>query len=136
VSSARTPRERAARLLRWYPRTWRERYGEEFAELLVADIEERPRSTAAVTAVRRAELPPRVLAYETRFAAVACGVMGVFLVCGGAWVYAGRSPGLTRAGQAGAYAGLIDLAATVLLALAAACLAQRTALRTLRLARP
>ena len=94
--------------------------------------------TAAVTAVRRAELPPRVLAYETRLAAVACGVMGVFLVCCGAWVYAGRSPGLTRAGQAGAYAGLIDLAATVLLALAlaAACLAQRTALRTLRLARP
>jgi hypothetical protein len=44
VSGARTPRERAARLLRWYPRGWRERYGEEFAELLIAELEERPRS--------------------------------------------------------------------------------------------
>ena len=35
---------RAARLLRWYPRDWRSRYGEEFAELLVADIGERPAS--------------------------------------------------------------------------------------------
>ncbi len=35
---------RAARLLRWYPRDWRSRYGEEFAELLIADIDERPRS--------------------------------------------------------------------------------------------
>jgi hypothetical protein len=33
---------RAARLLRWYPRAWRSRYGEEFAELLIADISERP----------------------------------------------------------------------------------------------
>jgi hypothetical protein len=35
---------RARRLLRWYPLPWRERYGEEFAELLLADMEERPRS--------------------------------------------------------------------------------------------
>lgn len=35
---------RAGRLLRWYPRVWRDRYGEEFAELLIADIEERPRA--------------------------------------------------------------------------------------------
>lgn len=35
---------RAERLLRWYPRAWRDRYGEEFAALLVAEISERPRS--------------------------------------------------------------------------------------------
>jgi hypothetical protein len=35
---------RAARLLRWYPRDWRARYGDEFAELLIADIGERPKS--------------------------------------------------------------------------------------------
>jgi hypothetical protein len=35
---------RAARLLRWYPRDWRSRYGEEFAELLIADIADRPAS--------------------------------------------------------------------------------------------
>ena len=36
------PGRRAERLLRWYPRAWRERYGAEFAELLAADITERP----------------------------------------------------------------------------------------------
>jgi hypothetical protein len=36
--------KRARRLLRWYPRAWRERYGDEFSELLLADIAERPRS--------------------------------------------------------------------------------------------
>lgn len=49
----RTIDERAERLLRWYPHRWRERYGEEFADLLVADIEERPqcrRRTADVAA--------------------------------------------------------------------------------------
>jgi hypothetical protein len=36
--------QRAERLLRWYPRPWRDRYGAEFTELLIADISERPRS--------------------------------------------------------------------------------------------
>jgi hypothetical protein len=35
---------RAARLLRWYPSSWRARYGAEFAELLEADLAERPRN--------------------------------------------------------------------------------------------
>jgi hypothetical protein len=35
---------RAARLLRWYPPAWRARYGDEFAELLIAEFAERPRS--------------------------------------------------------------------------------------------
>jgi hypothetical protein len=30
--------------LRWYPRSWRDRYGEEFTELLISDMTERPRS--------------------------------------------------------------------------------------------
>ena len=37
------PADRAARLLRWYPRSWRDRYGEEFAELLTAEAQDRPR---------------------------------------------------------------------------------------------
>ena len=37
-------RSRARRLLGWYPKEWRSRYGEEFVELLVADMEERPHS--------------------------------------------------------------------------------------------
>ncbi len=40
---------RAARLLGWYPKTWRSRYGEEFTELLISDIGERPRSAWALT---------------------------------------------------------------------------------------
>jgi hypothetical protein len=35
---------RADRLLLWYPRSWRARYGEEFAELLLAELAEQPRS--------------------------------------------------------------------------------------------
>ncbi|HVC68690.1 MAG TPA: hypothetical protein VNC61_00355 [Acidimicrobiales bacterium] len=35
---------RAKRLLRWYPRSWRTRYGDEFAELLTAEFSEHPRS--------------------------------------------------------------------------------------------
>jgi hypothetical protein len=42
--AVRSSVERSERLLRWYPRTWRERYGEEFGELLVADLDERPTS--------------------------------------------------------------------------------------------
>lgn len=34
----------AARLLRWYPAAWRARYGEEFTELLLAELAERPSS--------------------------------------------------------------------------------------------
>ncbi len=35
---------RVARLLRSYPRSWRARYGEEFAELLLAELAEEPRN--------------------------------------------------------------------------------------------
>jgi hypothetical protein len=38
------PARRAERLVRWYPAAWRSRYGDEFVEVLLADIAERPRS--------------------------------------------------------------------------------------------
>ena len=87
-------------------------------------------AAAAGILVRRAELSPRVLAYETGLAALACAAVAVFLGGCGSWVYAGRASGLAHAGQ-------VDIAATVLLALAlaVACQAQRTALRTVRLVR-
>jgi hypothetical protein len=37
-------RRRATHLLSCYPRQWRARYGEEFIELLMADLDERPHS--------------------------------------------------------------------------------------------
>jgi hypothetical protein len=47
------PAVRAERLIRWYPKSWRSRYGEEFTELLVADIAERPYSPARTLDVAR-----------------------------------------------------------------------------------
>jgi hypothetical protein len=53
VTSARVPGDgtvsptserRVRRLLRWYPPSWRQRYGDEFAELLLAEMAERPAS--------------------------------------------------------------------------------------------
>jgi hypothetical protein len=54
------PPERAARLLRCYPRAWRARYGEEFTELLVADLAERPRSPARTADVIRGGIVARL----------------------------------------------------------------------------
>ena len=53
---------RAARLLRWYPKGWRSRYGEEFAELLIADIAERPRSRSRTADVVRGGIVARLSA--------------------------------------------------------------------------
>ena len=53
---------RASRLLRWYPKAWRSRYGEEFAELLIADICERPRSRTRTADVARGGIVARLAA--------------------------------------------------------------------------
>jgi hypothetical protein len=55
-------RERAQRLLRWYPAAWRERYGEEFTELLIAEIEEQPQSLTRTADVIRGGLLARAAA--------------------------------------------------------------------------
>jgi hypothetical protein len=55
-------RTRAERLIRWYPKAWRSRYGEEFAELLIDDITERPRSTARTLDVARGGILARLAA--------------------------------------------------------------------------
>jgi hypothetical protein len=54
------PEQRARRLLRWYPKPWRERYGEEFAQLLIDDIRERPRSWHRTRDVMRSGLAAHV----------------------------------------------------------------------------
>jgi hypothetical protein len=53
---------RARRLLRWYPRSWRDRYGEEFAELLISDIEERPQAPGRTLDVVRGGVVARLSA--------------------------------------------------------------------------
>jgi hypothetical protein len=47
-------------LLRWYPRSWRARYGEEFAELLIAELAEQPRSWRRTADVARGGLFARL----------------------------------------------------------------------------
>ncbi|GAB3965445.1 hypothetical protein GCM10029978_028200 [Actinoallomurus acanthiterrae] len=85
---------RAERLVHWYPRVWRDRYGEEFAELLIAEISERPRSWRRTADVIRngllarlacaglaehgIELPDRV---RVRLVALGCA-SATFLACG------------------------------------------------------
>jgi hypothetical protein len=55
-------RNRAERQLRWYPREWRARYGDEFTELLVAELEERPRSLRRSVDLARSGLTARLAA--------------------------------------------------------------------------
>jgi hypothetical protein len=51
---------RAHWLLRWYPRNWRARYGEEFTELLIAEFAEQPRSWRRAADVARGGLFARL----------------------------------------------------------------------------
>jgi len=54
---------RARLLLRSYPAQWRARYGDEFAQLLVDDMSERPSSLGRTTDVLRAGLLARLSGY-------------------------------------------------------------------------
>ena len=56
------PDARAQTLLRAYPRSWRERYGDEFAALLADDIAERPRCLRRDVDVLRCALTARFTA--------------------------------------------------------------------------
>jgi hypothetical protein len=58
--TASVPEARAARLLRWYPPAWRARYGDEFAELLIAEFAEQPRSWRRTADVVRGGLLARL----------------------------------------------------------------------------
>jgi hypothetical protein len=51
---------RTERLVRCYPRAWRERYGEEFTELLLDDISERPRCVRRTADVVRSGILARL----------------------------------------------------------------------------
>jgi hypothetical protein len=156
-AGARVQCRRARRLLRWYPPSWRARYGEEFAELLLAELEERPRSwrrTANVVAsglLARCTLagltshelsPPEQ--FRAGLASLGCALaallgFGLFLLSQLAtgWQWAATRPANAATGtlvMAAAAAGLllIGLAAAVPLGWQAAVIARSNA----RLARP
>ena len=89
---------RARRQLRWYPRSWRDRYGAEFTELLIAEIAEEPRSwrraldvvrggllaRCTVVGLTSHELPAREQ-FRASLAALCCasaviGTLGLFML--------------------------------------------------------
>jgi len=147
VSAGRPPAERAARLLRWYPRPWRDRYGAEFTELLISDIEERPRSVRRAVDVARGGLvarltqaglagcplaaPGRAVTPQLRYRQVSAslgslgGVLAAFLMAGAA-LWSGlvidrqALPPLARPATALLATDVISVAMLALLALAAA----------------
>jgi hypothetical protein len=123
---ANTAERQAARLLRWYPASWRDRYGEEFAELLLADLAEQPRNwrrsadvaahgllaRVALTGLTARAQPPSVQLATLGCALAAFGTLGVAMLAqlatGWQWV-SPSSPSVTGA--------------TVLMTVAAACIA-------------
>jgi hypothetical protein len=127
---------RALRLLRWYPRSWRRRYGAEFTELLIAELAEQPRSWRRTLDVARGGLLARCTAagltrhelpardqFRVSLAAMCCavavtGALGVFMLAqlatGWQWSVS-RAPGATAGtlimAAAAAGLGLTGLAA-------------------------
>ncbi len=90
------PAPRAARLLRWYPKAWRSRYGEEFTGCLIAEIDEPPQSWSRTADVIRGGIvarladtglcgcaPQAAAQVRASLASLAC-CTAVFLAFGGA----------------------------------------------------
>lgn len=141
---------RAARMLRWYPAGWRARYGDEFAELLIAEFDEQPRSWRRAVDVVRGGLLARLTragltghplepAEQIRagLATAACGLatclalgiaMWAQLTIGWAWAAPG-TPGPTVAMVAMSASMLLLAAFALLAALPLAWAVARGALR-------
>jgi hypothetical protein len=138
VTAAPDGARRARRLLRWYPGSWRARYGDEFAELLIAELHDQPRCWRRTANVARSGLLARLASagltghpLEPRAAAraglatLACSV-GTFLAVGTAlssqlaiglqWSVP-DNPGVTRA-MALMSAALLTVAGLAVLAVA------------------
>jgi hypothetical protein len=150
------PQRAAIRLLRWYPASWRARYGEEFTELLLAEFDEQPRNwrrTADIVGngllARLSSIgltshgldPARQVRASLATAACAGAAFWVFglamlaqLAIGWQWAvpHAGTSAAtLLMSAGAGALGGLAVLGAVPLAWCAAAGLARREARRQL-----
>jgi hypothetical protein len=134
VNPADPAARRVARLLRWYPQSWRARYGAEFAELLLAEFAEQPRSWrrgvdvachGLLARLADAGLTSRIQPPEQSLATVGCalatfGVLAIAMLAqlamGWQWVSPGSSSvtGATLVMTlAAACIGLIGLAAAV-----------------------
>jgi hypothetical protein len=78
-----TPEQRVARMVRWYPPTWRERHGEEFAALLrdaIADGEDGPRLWLDVAREAAAVRVQEAVRARRMWAAAALWTLGVIAI--------------------------------------------------------
>ena len=137
-------------LLRWYPASWRARYGEEFAELLRADLAERPRAWRRTADLARCGLaarlasaglaggPAALAAGTSASLGTLTGSLAVFLTLGvtmwaqlaTGWQWAQPASAVTTVGMLVMSASLLLLAVVALLAaVPAACAAIRTSAR-------
>jgi hypothetical protein len=94
--TADTGQIRASRLLLWYPRGWRARYGEEFAELLAAEFAERPRYFRRSLDIAASGLRARLAAaglneHPLDRGAAARASLGVLAWCGAAFLLFGAA---------------------------------------------
>jgi hypothetical protein len=130
------PARRAARLLRWYPPAWRARYGDEFAELLIAEFAEQPRSWRRAADIARSGLlarlsraglaghpPPSPERVRAALATAACalaasGVLGIAM-----WAQLATGWAWTPPAAAGTTIAMVAMSAAVLLLAALALLA-------------
>lgn len=127
---------RAERMLRWYPAAWRARYGDEFAELLVAEFAEQPRSwRRAVDVVRggllarltRAGLTshPLAAAEQVRagLATAACGLAACLALGIAMWAQLTIGWPWASPGAAGPAVAMVAMSAAMLLLAGLALLA-------------
>jgi hypothetical protein len=116
----------AARLLGWYPASWRARYGEEFAELLLADLAEQPRNWRRTADVAAHGLLARIaftgLTGPAQPAAVQMATLGCALAAFGTLGVAMLAQ-LATGWQWVSVASPSVAEATVLMTVAAACIA-------------
>ena len=131
-----TAAKRARRLLRCYPSAWRARYGEEFTQLLLDDMAERPRSIARTVDVLRNGLLARLAGagltgdaleprQQARAGLSALGIaLSVFLVFGVAiwsqltigWQWAAPDTPATRTGMILMWGAVMALAVLAVVA--------------------
>jgi hypothetical protein len=127
---------RAARLLRWYPAAWRARYGDEFAELLIAEFAEQPRSWRRAADVARGGLlarltragltghPPQSPERVRAGLATAAGALAAFGVLGIAmWAQLATGWAWAPPAAAGTTIAMVAMSAAVLLLAALGLLA-------------
>ncbi|MDQ6779403.1 MAG: hypothetical protein M3071_24960 [Actinomycetota bacterium] len=132
----RSAARRAERLVRCYPRQWRSRYGDEFTELLIDDISERPRSwirtadvirSGALARVTAAGLTGQALSPQQQMRAglaSLCGALAAFLTLGIAlwsqltigWQWSAPDAPATRVAMLVMSAAVLGLAVLALLA--------------------